>query len=98
MQKIFDELIQLLPTNCYRAACRISDKVKFKDILLEIDDVLKCYEDHRVVNEHILWYVYKKCEYDILQLKHVIEDIFVDQSLLPSTDTHDKHVQCKKGW
>ena len=98
MQKIFDILIQLLPTNCYRAAYKIKGNAKFKDVLDEIDDVLKCCEDHRVVNEYLLWYMYKKCDYDFLQLKHVTESIFVDQNLLPSTDTQCKELQCRKGW
>ena len=98
MQKIFDGLIQILPSNSYCAACKIRKNVKCKDVLLEIDDVLECCEDHRVVNEHLLWYIYKKCDYDILQLKQIIESIYGGQDVLPSSDTHDKFLQCSKGW
>ena len=97
VQKIFDRLIQSLPTNSYCVACQIHKNSKFADVFIENDDVLTNCEDQRVVNGYLLWYMYRKCGYDILEFKHAFESTFICQKILPSTDAKYQLLECKKG-
>ena len=93
MQKTFDELIQLLPTNSYFIACQLKNHSKFTDVFIDNDEVLSKCEDHHVVNECLLWYMYRKCDYNVEKFTHDIERIFISQNILPSTVKYLEHTK-----
>ena len=90
VQKIFNVIIECLPSNCYHSVCKIKENKQFADVNDEIDDVLINCEKNDVVTEQLLWYMYKKCDYDFLKLKGILENIFPRHSLLTSANINSQ--------
>jgi len=62
---------------------------KFADVFTENSNTLSECEDHRVAISHLLWYIYRKCDYDILEFKDALETITCGESLTVASKNGD---------
>ena len=70
---------------------------KFTDVIGEIYHALSNCESNYVVNEKLLWYMYKKCDYNFLELKCIVESVFPHHDISNSASINDQLLEYKKG-
>jgi len=70
-----DELVALLPTNCYSTVCKLRKMINFTDIDERMSDLLSECDDARVINHHLLSYVIESCATNALVLYDVLENL-----------------------
>lgn len=73
---MFFKLVTLLPTNPYFSCNYLKKIKKFSDIFIVLDDVMSD-PDTTVVGDHVLWYIYTKCNGDIVKFYKIVEGLIV---------------------
>ena len=70
VKEIFQDIIELLPTNVWFAV------IEWAQIITEMKNVFTSlsekYEDYCIVYDHLLLYIYEKCDYNVLTLFDVV--------------------------
>ena len=70
-----DELVALLPTNCYSTVCKLRKMINFTDVDERMSDLLSECDDARVINDQLLSYVMNKCATNALVLYDVLVNL-----------------------
>ena len=85
-------ICEVLPTSTYFTVYEITKNPKFADATVEMESVLRTNEDYLVINECLLWYLYKKCHYSFSVLESTLKNIFDTQDILTSVNLceHEK--------
>ena len=76
VKKIFPDLIHLLPTNCNYAVRKWSPNVS--EIDSKFEELSEDFDDHIVIYEDLLPFVYEKCGYNVLDFIVILSSAIKD--------------------
>ena len=75
IQGRMNELVELLPTNCYSTVCKLRKMTNFTDVDEKMSDILSECDDARVINNQLLSYIIKKCAGNVVLLCDVLKNV-----------------------
>ena len=76
VEKIYEDIIKVLPTNCWWAVKQWNQM--FTEIQNTSESLLEEYEDCCTLYENLLPYIYEKCDYDISKLFDAAMNVIKD--------------------
>ena len=75
IQETINELVELLPTNCYSTVCKLRKMTNFTDVDEKMSDILSECDDARVINNQLLSYIINKCVGNVVLLCDVLKNV-----------------------
>ena len=75
IQERINELVELLPTNCYSTVCKLRKMTNFTDVDEKMSDILSECDDARIINNQLLSYIINKCAGNVVLLCDVLKNV-----------------------